>query len=242
MSKAILVVLTLLLIGACEYPHPNMLPFKSKKGDKKYDKPIFTDTLLAMPFYTISYDSQQYPRCHKKGFCVLLPLLRKSDFVAPNKGWSLMSYDKGFVVYTELADGWMQYHIEFSTSHGKVGEYERAVMRRDKAYFDRRHKKYNFSKTSKTSFATIGKERYPCLVFEQHNPRFKIKDTTIRSYGCYKFNPAQTEYKKVIIKLIYHRSPKLPDKYRYLTKIYTFEDLKHRAQRTLDSLYIKSWW
>ena len=82
-----------------------------------------------------------------------------------------------------------------------------------------------------------GKEHYPCLVSSNKTLSKKYGDTYGIGYLCYKLNPSKTEAQEVVISLKYNKpvDPKL-------AKIYTYEDLKQRAKRVLDSLYIKSWW
>ena len=105
----------LFFVIGCSYPHPNMLPYGSD-GTQKYDEPIITDTLLAMPIYAITFENQNFSRCHKKGFCALPPKLYKQDYIKPNKGWSLMSSSNGFSINAGFIDGWIDYGINMKSS------------------------------------------------------------------------------------------------------------------------------
>ena len=178
---------------------------------------------------------------------------KKDEFVALppktyRKDWQLMGGWNGAYIYGGISFGVenkdvnsvglkIGYSIVFSTSHGKVGEYERAVMRRDEAWFRNNIK---IDSEDKLWFENRGKENYVCQVMQY--TKKKYPGNKYITYECYKFDPTRTKYQSVQIELIYHRSPKLPAKYRHLANVYTFSDLKRRAKRTLDSLYIKKWW
>ncbi len=84
-----------------------------------------------------------------------------------------------------------------------------------------------------------GKENYPCVVIETGYSDRGVKK---KSYDCYKFNPERTTAKRVLVSLIYTKSPNLPKRYQSLAKEYTYEDLLKRSKRVLDSLYIKNGW
>lgn len=88
-------------------------------------------------------------------------------------------------------------------------------------------------------YEIYGKENYTCLVNESYNDKYGKK---VKYYGCYKFNKERTKAKKVGIRLIYTKSPTLPEELEPLAEEYTYEDLLQRSQRVLDSLYIKDGW
>ena len=84
-----------------------------------------------------------------------------------------------------------------------------------------------------THIENHGKENYSCVVSESIN-----KSNVYRTgYRCYKFNKAKIKSKYVSVRFTYHK-PKNPT----LAKQYTYSDLKRRAKRMLDSLYIKDGW
>ncbi len=239
--KVFSLIIVLFLVTGCSYPHPNMLPYGSN-GEQKYDDPIIKDTLMAMPIYTITFENQNFPRCHKKGFCALLPKLYKQDYSKPNKGWSLMSSSNGFSINAEFIDGWIDYSINMTSSTGKYQERERAFDKGEDKYL----KNIRIIKSKNGEITNLnlhleyhGKENYPCEVGESINTLRGIRD---KFYICYKFNPERTMAKSVTITFIYTKSPKLPKKYQYLAREYTYEDLLKRGKRVLDSLYIKDGW
>ena len=240
--RTFLLIILLFIITGCSYPHPNMLPYTKEDGAQIYDKPVFTDTLMAMPIYYITYENQDYPRCHKKGFCVLLPKLYKKDYEKPNRGWSLMSSSDGFGVTAEFVDGWIDYGINIFSSVGKYGKDEKSLDKGDDTYLKNiRIIKFQDGKSTNLNLHIEhhGKENYPCEVGESIN---ELRGYREKFYNCYKFNPKHTKYKKVGITFIYTKSPTLPKELEPLAKEYTYEDLLKRGQRVLDSLYIKDGW
>jgi hypothetical protein len=236
--KVFFLIIVLFLVTGCSYPHPNMLPYGSD-GVQKYDDPIIKDTLMAMPIYTITFENQNFPRCHKKGFCALLPKLYKQDYSKPNKGWSLMSSSNGFSINAEFIDGWIDYGINMNSSSGKYEKRERAVDTQNAHYIQYVRDRYNYEATTKMYYEVHGKENYPCIVTETG---YSDRGVKTKSYGCYKFNQTKTKAKKVGITFIYTKSPNLPQAYQHLAKEYTYDDLLKRSQRVLDSLYIKDGW
>ena len=172
-----------------------------------------------------------------KHYTIALPEAKTSDFTgldaySNKKAWrGATYYGKDITLYLE---GY--YHIDISTDYypQKVGEYQKAILNKDLNYFKEFFKR---SKFKKMYFAHLGKESYPCLVTEYKKEGKYYKNSKYMGVSCYKFNPTKTKYQSVRIRLTYSKplDPKL-------TKIYTYQDLKRRAKRTLDSLYIKSWW
>ena len=92
------------------------------------------------------------------------------------------------------------------------------------------------------NFKSYGKENYPCVVIEDETKGFKNAIKKGITYRCYRFNPSKTKAKDVLVSLTYTKAPNLPTKYKSLEKEYTYEDLKRRTKRMLDSLYIKDGW
>lgn len=154
------------------------------------------------------------------------------------QGTELVLYFKDALEYGDL----LSYAINVSSSTGKYGKRAEAIDTRDQSYIENVRKKYEYPKNSKTYYEIHGKENYSCIVNEVINPRTSVPGVRIKSYGCYKFNSSHTKYKTVGITLTYTKSPNLPAKYKHLAKEYTYQDLKNRAKRMLDSLYIKDGW
>ena len=171
-----------------------------------------------------------------KHYTIALPEAKASDFIGIDaygnkKAWRGGTYySKDITLYLE---GY--YHIDISTDYypQEVGEMARAIDRQDYSYLERIKKEYNYSPTSSLSYEIHGKENYKCMVKQRISQQNGYKT----AYFCYKFNPSKTKAQSVTIVLTYSKpiDPKL-------AKIYTYEDLKQRAKRMLDSLYIKSWW
>ncbi len=183
---------------------------------------------------------------HHKDFTFMMPLTKEKD-------WNKMSGWSGAYIYGGIGIGVdnpdvkkvgsiLGYGFNFSTSISKYGERAKATETRDQNYIKMIRKKYQYKKDSKVYFETHGKENYSCIVNEVINPKRSLPGVRTKSYGCYKFNPTKTMYKKVGITLVYTKSSTLPSKYKTLAKEYTYQDLQNRAKRVLDSLYIKDGW
>ncbi|MDY0252751.1 MAG: hypothetical protein RBQ96_06655 [Candidatus Methanomethylophilaceae archaeon] len=163
-------------------------------------------------------------------YTIAMPTAREIDF-KKHTGWKgLTHYNKDMTLYLE---GF--YHISVSTSGNtlKYGERDRAIETRDKTYIRYVRKHYKYPQSTKLYYGVYGKENYACIVKERVDEfnRYKI------AYSCYKFNPKRTKSKHVTVILTYNK-PKDPK----LAKEYTYADLKRRAGRMLDSLYIKEGW
>ncbi|MDP3266302.1 MAG: hypothetical protein Q8M39_05705 [Sulfuricurvum sp.] len=91
--KYLLYIGIILLINGCS--QPNMTT--SYPDDKQM---VLKDRAidLPMPFYDLSMKSQDYPRCHKKGFCSLFPEFREDDFKKMNHPWNMMTDENGYSV------------------------------------------------------------------------------------------------------------------------------------------------
>ena len=186
-----------------------------------------------------------------KDYTISPPLATMKDFTLLG-GWKgAIHYEKDFTIYLNAP---LSYHISVSSSIGKYTEEDKQLELANNEFFKKKYKKrvYDFGHGHKeTSRINVhlkhfGKENYPCFVSE-------IRDETINKFGektvkykifyrCYKFNSSRTKSKSVIITLTYTKNPNLPAKYKTLAKEYTYADLKRRARRMLDSLYIKDGW
>ncbi len=172
-----------------------------------------------------------------KHYTIALPEAKTSDFTgldaySNKKAWrGATYYGKDITLYLE---GY--YHIDISTDYypQKVTEYERAILQKNLQYIK---KHIRIDNHDKLYIKYYGKESYPCSVMEYTKSGKYYKNSKFMGVKCYKFNPNKTKYQSVHIRLSYSKplDPKL-------AKIYTYQDLKRRAKRMLDSLYIKSWW
>jgi len=163
-------------------------------------------------------------------YTIAMPTAREIDF-KKHTGWKgLTHYNKDMTLYLE---GF--YHISVSTSGNtlKYGERDRAIETHNVSYMEARYHKYHSD--IEISIKNYGKEQYSCTVVEDNN--YDKWERKVISYSCYKFNPTRTKSKSVTISLTYNK-PKDPK----LAKEYTYADLKRRARRMLDSLYIKEGW
>ena len=166
------------------------------------------------------------------------------------KDWSKMAGWRGvedvqgsmLALYMKEHPGFLNYAISISSYTGKYGIEEQAIERKDIRYLNIVKQKFNFPKNAKLYYATYGKEKYTCLVKVVKTKNNELLGEEKEVYYCYKFNPSRSMFKTVVLKLIYTKTPKLPKKYKHLANEYTFGDLKRRAKRTLDSLYIKDGW
>lgn len=168
-----------------------------------------------------------------KDFSFNFPTAKESDF-AKMGGWSGMSMRNGRTIAFGFKNS-IIYHISVSTS-GTVRDYserDRAIDTHNIPYIKARFQKYHSD--IKTSIHNYGKENYDCTIIEDnYYNKWNKKEIT---YSCYKFNPSRTKAKSVSVSLTYNK-PKDPT----LAKEYTYEDLKNRAKRMLESLYIKDGW
>jgi hypothetical protein len=189
-------------------------------------------------FTSPSYVNQW--RFEHKNFVALPPITKEED-------WKKMDGWDGAYIYGGIAFGvgkhragtkglMLGYGIVFSSFVAKYGKKEQALEEGNISYI---RSKIRIGKNDKLRIEHHGKENYICRVMEYNKPKQWQK---LISYRCYKFNPTRTKYKKVIIKLIYTKVPNLPAKYKHLAKQYTYNDLKRRAKRMLDSLHIKDGW
>jgi len=165
-----------------------------------------------------------------KDFSFKLPTAKENDFSKMN-GWKGGSSrnNKTITVYLDPV-----YHMDISTS-GNILKYEeraKYVDTKDQRYINYVREKYQYPKNTKLYYGTYGKENYKCIIKERKDKSNRYK----ASYDCYKFNPLKTKAISITTVLTYSKTNKS------LAKEYTYQDLKRRAKRTLDSLYIKDGW
>lgn len=218
-SSIVLLIAILISLNSCTSSDVNYMTATGKRP------PLF--------FEVTDMDTMDRFVFDTKRFSFRLPKAKPIDFTL-GKGWQGMSYRDGNGIALDSLAG----HIDISTNYypQDVGDYERAISKQDYSYIAKLKKKYHLPFSKKMYYAVYGKEKYKCIVTEGVNLNGDIKEY-IASYSCYKFNPNKTKYQSVTISLTYSKplDPKL-------AQIFTYEDLKQRAKRTLDSLYIKSWW
>ena len=167
-----------------------------------------------------------------KKFSFLLPQGKVIDFEG-DRFWRGASSRDGNAI--TLFNG--PYHIDIAFENyypQKVTKYERAILDNNLTYI-RSH--IRIDPDDKLYIRHYGKESYLCTVMEYTKSCKCYKNDKYMGVSCYKFNPSKTEYECVVIRLTYSKplDPKL-------ARIFTYEDLKKRARRMLDSLYIKSLW
>lgn len=168
-----------------------------------------------------------------KDFSFSLPSAKESDFVKMG-GWDGISMRGGKSIALGLRDS-IVYHIHITTSIYKYGEREEAIESENLVYLNNRYHRYHPDKD--ILLQKHGKENYICEVKEGEPDKHIYPNKKKISFGCYKFNASRTKAKIVGINLTYNK-PNNSD----IAKDYTYEDLKQRAQRMLDSLYIKDGW
>lgn len=176
-----------------------------------------------------------------KDYTISPPLAAMKDFTLLG-GWEgAIHYEKDFSIYLDAP---LSYHISVSSS--RDSEYTQRVKAIEDGDIEYLRKLMPLKKRKNGDVLNFslstghqGRENYSCIVRESIKPKYGKR--TI-SYGCYKVDPAKSKVKKVSITLTYTKAPNLPAQYKHLTKEYTYEDLKNRAKRMLDSLYIKEGW
>ncbi len=168
-------------------------------------------------------------------YTIAMPGAKVTDFrgnsqYGGKKAWKgLTHYNKDITLYLE---GY--YHISVTASKVfEYGERERALENGTRNFPKQRTNPNVGIININVHREFKGKENYPCVVSSSISKSNKYRV----GYRCYKFNKDRTKAKYVSIRLTYHK-PTNPT----LAKQYTFKDLKHRAKRMLDSLYIKDKW
>lgn len=166
-----------------------------------------------------------------KEFSFQLPNAKASDF-SKMGGWWGASHRSGKTITSHLHP---VYHMDVSSSGNvlKYGDRARAVEQKDQSYITSVRKKYHYPQDTKLYYGTFGKENYNCMIKERKDKFNRYQ----ASYDCYKFNPSKTKSISVTTVLTYTKP-----KDQKLAKEYTYQDLKNRAKRMLDSLYIKDGW
>ncbi|CAA6825132.1 MAG: Unknown protein [uncultured Sulfurovum sp.] len=215
--KYILMLVSLVLLG-CGNSH-NLLLSTGKKPPTFFS---ITDkrTMDSFVFNT-------------KKFSFIFPTSKQSDFTGIRQGWRGASSRDGHSISLSFKNG-SAYHITVSTSRNilEYTERERAI---ENHYISYLRSNIRIDKNDKYYINRYGKENYLCTVMEY--TKIKNKNSKYVGYDCHKFNQDKTKYKKVHIRLTYSK-PTNPT----LAKQYTYSDLKRRAKRMLDSLYIKDEW
>ena len=185
---------------------------------------------------------------HQQSFDISMIQSKTNDWIIM-KGWK-GTFNKRtndeFTLYLEPKapkdkGGSIRYHVFVSSSKvSKYSERDRAIDKYNIEYIQNRIHKYR--PNTKVTIKDYGKEKYPCVVTEYANKGFKNTIKKGITYRCYKFNPAKTKAKDVLVALTYTKASNLPNKYKNLAKEFTYQDLQRRAKRMLDSLYIKDGW
>lgn len=227
MKLLLILTLTLIFVGCSgEQASHNISKAQIKMSGNKPPAKYRVSNLQTMKDYTFE----------TKDFSFKLPTAKQSDF-SKMDGWWGASHRDGKTITSHLSP---MYHMVISTSGNvlKYGERERAIENNDIGYLRKRMPKRvkNNGEITDISLKTIraGKENYFCT--ERTSTYSKYRKKKI-SYGCFKVNDIKTKIKYVSISLTYNK-PNNPS----IAKQYTYQDLKKRAKRTLDSLYIKDGW
>ena len=178
-----------------------------------------------------------------KNFRISPPFAKQKDFDVMG-GWFGSSNRDGELIVLNLNHRQIgiNYHVSVTTHTSKYTERERTIENGTIQY-EKQRKIFNGRKTINMNVHTEyhGKEHYPCVVSKSYENYKEIRKY-VSTYSCYKFNPQRTKKKRVSISITYTKAPNIPAKYRHLAKEYTYQDLKKRAKRMLDSLYIKDGW
>ena len=223
--KKLLLVLIILLTGC-----GNSINSMVSTGKKP---PLFFKMTDKRTMDNFVFDTQK--------FSFMFPTSRVSDFTQRG-GWSGMTYRDGHGIAFEFKDG-AGYHITVDTDYEPSKENAKiAKALENGTYKFRKQSSMKHQGSYTVGFINShleyhGKEHYPCLVSSQIVTYDKWGSKYKTGYSCYKLNSSKTKAKDVTISLIYNK-PTNPT----LAKQYTYADLKRRAKRMLDSLYIKDGW
>jgi hypothetical protein len=162
-------------------------------------------------------------------YTIALPSAKEEDFTLMG-GWEGATYyNKNIVLH--MSEFGILYHIHITTSIYKYGEREEAIKNYNIKYL---RSKIKIDDSDKLYIKKFGREQYLCTVMEYVKAEYSTKKYI--GYECYRDNN-KGQSKSVHISLTYNK-PNNSD----IAKDYTYEDLKQRAQRMLDSLYIKDGW
>ena len=175
-------------------------------------------------------------RFNLKDYTIAMPSARKEDFSIFGGWQGLTHYGKEITLYLGTEKLGYPYHITVTSSHTLAyGTREKAIEAGDIEYIKNIYHQHN--PNTNISLQRYGKENYPCIVIEKITDKQKYPNKEESSFQCYKLNSTQTKAKYITLILTYNK-PNDP----VLAKEYTYEDLKERAKRVLDSLYIKDGW
>lgn len=208
------------------------------------------ETAILNVFTSVDRFNNHWKLQHKH-YEAMTPLAKDSDW-SQMGGWFGGQSDSGHGIHlTSKGDRYLSYDIDFYTYISPYTEADRALERWDEGFIRKIRNSYIGKVTlngeveqSLLNIRRFGKENYPCTTREFFRPVGKgwTAETYLKDITCYKFNPEQTMKKTIAIRLIYTRVPNLPKELEPLANEYTYEDLQKRAQRILDSLYIKDGW
>lgn len=165
-------------------------------------------------------------------FSFKFPLAKETDFTKMG-GWSGESMRDGHTIALSLENS-IVYSIVFSTNYKPLlyNDIHKAIETGNIKYIRSKIKIDNNDKLYITHF---GKEEYKCTVMKYTKEQYPSKKYT--AYECYKFNENRTKYRSVHVRLTYTKENNASINQRY-----SYQDLENRAQRMLDSLYIKDGW
>jgi hypothetical protein len=200
-------------------------------------------------------ENQEYIRCFRNSFCSLFPEFKENDFKKMSHPWSIMTHQTGYAIsINQTIDNKgivLSYSVNIDTTISPYSEGDKALEEKDEEALKEYYNSYVGKRFGNGDIVTIpsnikhyGKEDYGCIESESYRPaigKYPV-ETNIKHISCGKSNPQKTKIKRVNIRLIYQKFPSLPEEFEELVKDYTYEDLKQRAQRMLDSLYIKDGW
>ncbi len=159
-----------------------------------------------------------------------LPSAKEEDFTLMG-GWYGVSARNGKTISMSLKK--QSYGVSVSTS--RVSDYTQREIELESGNIKYLRNTIKIDKDDKLYIRNFGKEQYICEVMEY--TRDKEANNKYITYDCYKFNTLKTKYKRVDIRLTYTKQNN-----QKVSNEYTYNNLKSRAKRMLDSLYIKNEW
>jgi len=165
---------------------------------------------------------------HDKAFDIHMLQTKQSDW-SHDRRWGGSFVWNGVVIYLHSF-----YHV-LVTSSRKASKYDDEDRALEEGNINYIRKRIKIDADDKLYIKRYGKENYICTVME-----YTKQNTPQKEYmgvECYKYNKEKTKVKNVHIRLTYSK-PTNPT----LARQYTYTDLKRRAKRMLDSLYIKEGW
>jgi len=189
-------------------------------------------------FKFLNHNDSNEAKFNFKKFELLLPLAKADDWISMG-GWygassSRYFWDRLDIQPAEYKGGsWVSYYFMTNVSTRDYDTYDEAVQRGDVKYLksigEGKHVIY---------IKRYGKENYPCIVSRKSAKIGK----KIQTYTCYKYSPDKRKVTQVHLRFVSTFVPNTPAEYRNLKYKYNLDNLILRANRTLDSLYIKDNW